>query len=823
MDTLLQDLKFALRLLVKDRAFAATTILTLALCIGANTAIFTVVQSVLLRPLPYPAADRLVFEYDSFPGAGVERAGTSVPNYFDRLAFTEVLESQALYRFEGFKVGSGPSAEDVRSLEVTPSFFRVLRAQAVRGRLFTDDEGEVGHNHVALLSHTFAAKQAGGIDAIVGRTLRLNDEPYLVVGVLAQGFAFLDPDVRIFTPLAFDAKARSEEARHSQNHQMIGRLAVGATVEQARARIDALNQRIIERSGPLKTALENAGFHTVVVPLEADIVRNVRGVLNLLWGGALFVLLIAAVNITNLALVRASGRLKEVATRHALGAARRRVARQLVTEAMVLTVAGAVIGLALGWWSLGWLTTVGLAEVPRSYEVRFDSNVFLFILGLALVLGLVIGAVPSMQLAGLNLSAVLRDEGRSGTTGRGARRVRRGLVVTQVGLAFVLLVSAGLLLTSFRLLLRVDPGFSPEHVLTGRVSPLRSKYSNDASVRTYASRALERIRALPGVTSAGLTSYLPFSLDSSSSVILAEGYAPAPGESVVSPNQLYVSSGYLESMQVPLKRGRYFLDSDKADSPRVVIIDEQLAQKFWPNADPIGRRMYKPDGPEDLVKPGPDVKWMLVVGVVANVKLQGLIEGEGARVGAYYIPFDQETRRDIAFAIRTTNEPAALTNTVQRALAEIDPELQMFDVVTMAERVEKSLNPRRTPMLLSMAFAIVALFLAAIGIYGVLAYEVAQRTREFGIRMALGSNARQVLDLVLREGVVLVAVGLVSGAVGAALLRRVIASQLYGIGAFDPVVLLAVTGILAVISLIACLGPARRAATVDPAIALGQQ
>jgi len=254
-----------------------------------------------------------------------------------------------------------------------------------------------------------------------------------------------------------------------------------------------------------------------------------------------------------------------------------------------------------------------------------------------------------------------------------------------------------------------------------------------------------------------------------------------------------------------------------------VIIDEQLAQKFWPNTDPIGRRMYKPDGPEDLVKPGPDVKWMLVVGVVANVKLQGLIEGEGARVGAYYIPFDQETRRDIAFAIRTTNEPATLTNTVQRALAEIDPELQMFDVVTMAERVEKSLNPRRTPMLLSMAFAIVALLLAAIGIYGVLAYEVAQRTREFGIRMALGSNARQVLDLVLREGVVLVVVGLVSGAVGAALLRRVIASQLYGIGALDPVVLLAVTGILAVISLIACLGPARRAATVDPAIALGQR
>jgi predicted permease len=823
MDTLFQDLKFALRLLVKDRAFAATTILTLALCIGANTAIFTVVRSVLLRPLPYAEADRLVFEYDSFPGAGVERAGTSVPNYFDRLAFSDVLESQALYRSNALKVGAGPGAENVPAMEVTPSFFTVLRARAVRGRLFTEADGEVGRNHVALLSHAFAAKQPGGIDGIVGRDVRLNDEPYLVAGVLPEGFAFLDPEVRIFTPLAFDAKARSEEQRHSQNHQMIGRLAAGATVEQARARIDALNQRIIERAGPLKTALVNARYRTIVVPLEADIVRNVRAVLNLLWGGALFVLLIAAVNITNLALVRASGRLKEVATRHALGAARRRVARQLVTEAMLLTVAGGVLGLMLGWGSLGWLTRVGLAEVPRSYEVRFDAVVFVFILGLASVLGLVIGAVPSMQLAGLNLSAVLRDEGRSGTAGRGARRIRRGLVVTQVGLAFVLLVSAGLLLTSFRLLLRVDPGFSPDHLLTGRVTPLETTYPSDASVRAYAARTLERIRALPGVTSVGLTSYLPFSRNSSSSVIIAEGYTPAPGESVVSPNQLYVSPGYLETMRVPLRRGRYFLDGDKADSPWVVIIDEQLAQKFWPNADPIGHRMYKPNSPEDVVNPSPDTKWMQVVGVVATVKLQGLIEGERARVGAYYIPLEQETRRDFAFAIRTRNQPATAAPTVQRALAEIDPELQMSDVFTMQERVEKSLTPQRTPMVLSMAFAFVALLLAAIGIYGVLAYEVSQRTREFGIRMALGSDARWVLGLVLREGVVLVVVGLAAGVGGAALLRRLIASQLYGVGAFDPMVLLAVTGVLALVSLIACLGPARRAATVDPSIALGQQ
>jgi len=823
VDTLFQDLKFAIRLLFKDRAFAATTVLTLAVCIGANTAIFTVVRSVLLRPLPYPEAERLVFEYDGFPGAGVERAGTSVPNYFDRLSMTDVLESQALYQFGGFKVGTGVGAEGVSALNVTPSFFRVLRVQALRGRLFAEDDGQVGHNHVVVLSHAFAVKQAGGIDQVVGRDVRLNDEKYTVVGVLPESFTFLSPDVRMYAPLAFAPKDRAEEQRYSQNHQAIGRLAPGATAAKAQARIAALNVQLLERSGALKTALQNAGFHTVVVPLGEDIVRNVHAVLNLLWGGVLFVLLIAAVNITNLALVRASARMKELATRHALGAARQRVARQLVTEALLLTVVGSAIGLALGWWSLGWLTSVGLADVPRAYEVQLDGVVILFVLGLALVLGVVIGAVPAMQLAGANLNAVLRDEGRGGTAGRGARRIRRVLVVAQVALAFVLLVSAGLLLSSFRLLLRVDPGFTADNVATGRISLLDSKYPGDAAAKTYADRALERVRALPGVTAAGLTTYLPFSWDGSSSVIIAEGYVPAPGESVVSPNQLYVSPGYLEAMRVELKRGRYFTESDDDKAPQVVIVDEQLAKKFWPTADPIGRRMYKPDSPEEVVKPGPKVQWLQVVGVVSNVKLQGLIEGEGARVGAYYMPFAQQVQHGFALAIRTAGEPSAMTGTVQRALATLDPETQMFDIFSMADRVEKSLNPRRTPMLLSMAFAVVALLLAAIGIYGVLAYQVTQRTREFGIRMALGSDTQRILGLVMREGAILVVVGLAVGLVGAVFLRVLIASQLFGVGAYDPGVLLAVTGILAVVSLIACLGPARRASKVDPVIALGQQ
>ena len=823
MDTLRQDLRFARRLLVKERAFALTTIVTLALCIGANTAIFTVVRSVLLRSLPYDEPERLVFAYDAFPGAGVERAGTSVPNYLDRLAFTDVLEAQALYQFSGHRVGEGARAEGVASMTVTPSFFRVLRTRAARGRLFTEEDGQAGRNRVTVLSYDFASRQPGGIDGIVGRDLRLNDVQHTVVGVLPEDFRFLNPDLRLWVPIAFTAEQRAEPSRHSQNHELIGRLAPGATPAQAQARVDALNAVILERAGALKQALVNAGYHTRIVSFEADVVRNVRRSLTLLWGGVLFVMLIAAVNITNLSLVRASGRLRELATRHALGAARGRVVRQLVTETMLLTLIGGALGLVLGIWSLDAIAWLGLDDMPRAHEIGVDTTVVLFTVGLALALGVIVGVVPALQLAGVNLGGVLRDESRSGTAGRGARRIRRGLVVAQVALAFVLLIAAGLLLASFRQLLGVDPGFRAEQVITGRVSPLETRHPDDAALRTYTSRALERIRALPGVQHAGVSSFLPFSWDSSSSVIIPEGYVMKPGESVVSPNFLRVSPGYLEALRVPLRRGRFFTDSDAEGAPGVIILDERLARRFWPAGDAIGRRLYLPGSPDDVATPGPNVTWLRVVGVVADVKLKGLVEeGETARAGAYYLPYPQSPTRNIGFAIRTSGQTADLTASVQRALAEIDPELQLYDVFALQERVTRSLNPRRAPMLLSLAFGIVALLLAAVGIYGVLAYQVGQRTREIGIRMALGSDAGGILRLILREGAVLVVLGLAGGFVALLGLRRVITSQLYGVGALDPTVMLLVTGVLGLASLVACLVPARRAARVNPVEALSQ-
>jgi len=821
MERLVQDLRFALRLFRKDRAFALTTILTLALCIGANTAIFTIVRSVLLRPLPYPESDRLVFLYDAFPGAGVERAGTSVPNYYDRLALTDLFDSQALYQSRGFRVGQGAAAEGVPAMHVTPSLFNVLKVPAARGRWFAEDEGTPGRNRVAVLSWAFAARQPGGVDGIVGRDLVLDNDRYTVVGVMPETFTFLNPDVRLWVPLAFTAEERAEDRRHSQNHDQIARLAPGVTMAQVRPRIDAMNAAIVERSGAMKAILINAGYRTEIGSLAADLVRDVRSALVMLWGGVVCLLLIAAVNITNLSLARATGRLKEVATRHALGAARGRVVRQLVTETMILTVLGGALGLVLGSWSLGALTSFGFADIPRADEIRMDAVVIIGMLGLAGALGVIVGAVPAMHIAGIDLSVVLREDSRTGTAGRGARAVRGALVVAQVALAFVLLIGSGLLMASFRELLNVDPGFTPAQVLTGRASPLAARYPDDNALRSYTSRALERIRALPGVEAAGGTSFLPFSWDNSSSVIIPEGYVPSPGESVVSPNQLYVTPGYLEALRVPLLRGRFFAESDTVDAPGVVIVDERLAQRFWPNADPVGRRMYVPQSPADVAKPGPGVIWVQVVGVVRSVKLKGLVEGENARVGAYYLPYAKEPARTVGFAIRSASDDVAATKSaVERALATIDPEVQLFDSFAMRERVDRSLDSRRAPMLLLVMFGGVALLLAALGIYGVLAYQVGLRTREIGIRIALGSDARGILRLVLREAVLLVLVGLAAGMAGAVALRGVIASQLYGVGAFDARVIAAATLALGAAALLACAGPARRAARVDPAVTL---
>ena len=821
MERFFQDIRFASRLLLKDRAFTVTTLLTLALCIGANATIFAVVNSVLLRPLEVPEPGRLVLFYNSYPRAGVERASNGAPDYFDRLREVPAFEELALYNSAGLTIGINGDPQRVRGMFATPSLLRMLHAQPVHGRIFTQAEGEEGADHKAVLTYAFWQQLYAGRSDAVGQQIRISGEPYEIVGVLPQGFEFLDPEVKLWLPLSFSVEEKSDDSRHSNNWSMVGRLRPGATVMQAQQQVDALNARNMERFPHFKEILTNAGFHTVATSLQDDLVRGVRTTLYLLWGGVLLVLLIGVVNITNLVLVRSSGRAKELATRHALGAGLVRLTRQLLTETVLLTLAGGAIGIAIGLWGVDALVGLGLDRLPRGNEVRVDGTVITFTMALALAVGVIVGVVPVLSLRQVNLSQAFREESRSGTAGRGARAMRRALVAGQVGLAFMLLIGAGLLLTSFQRVLAINPGFEPANVLTARVAAPSSRYPDDATLRTFANRFLEKVRAVPGVQQAGLTSNLPFGGDYSDSVILAEGYRMAPGESLISPFQIRVTPGYFESMGIKLRSGRLFNDSDTDQSAGVIIVDERLARRFWPGQDPVGRRMFKPDNPKDLANPGPKARWFTVVGVVSEVRISGLIETDD-RVGAYYFTAAQDPPRYLTLTVRAAGDPTALTPAIRHELAAIDRELPLYGVLTMGERMSESLVDRRTPMVLAATFAGVALFLAAIGIYGVLAYQVSQRRREIGIRMALGSDARGIFRLVLFEGMALLGVGLTLGLAGAFLVRRAMESQLYGVSAMDPLVLGLVAGLLALVALTACTVPARRAARIDPVVALGE-
>jgi predicted permease len=821
MERMLQDARFATRLLWKDRGFTITALLTLAVCIAANSAIFAVVNAVLLRPLPVPEPERLVLMYNSYPNAGVARASNGVPDYYDRLRETDVFEEQALFNTRGVTIGVESGPQRIVALLARPSLLRLLRARPLAGRLFQENEGEAGQDRKVILTDALWHQLFGGRDA-VGRDLRINGVPYQVIGILPPEFEFASPDVRLWMPLSFAAEEKSDDRRHSNNWSMIGRLKPGATVAQAQQQIDALNARNMERFPQFREILTNAGFHTIVKSYQDDLVEGVRSTLYLLWAGALFVLLIGAVNITNLVMIRSSGRARELATRQALGAGLGRITRQLLTETVLLTVSGGALGVLLGSGGLRLLTTIGVDRAPRGSEIRMDLTAVAFTLGLATFVGLIVALVPIFTIRRMNLSQAFREESRSGTSGRSTRLVRRLLVASQVAFAFMLLVGAGLLFASFERVLAVEPGFVTENVLTARLSPPSSRYAGDAEIRTFTSRLLERIRALPGVTAAALASNAPFEEDYSDSVILAEGYQMAPGESLVSPYQLQVTPGYFETLGIATKEGRTFTDADTESSTPVVIIDEKLARRFWGRNSAIGRRMYLPESAEHVLKPGANTRWLAVVGVVGDVRLAGLVSSND-RPGAYYLPTAQQSFRSMTLVVRSAANPQALTPLIRRELGAIDPELPLYAVQTMDERIDQTLLDRRTPMLLALVFAGVALFLAGIGLYGVLAYQVAQRQREIGIRMALGSSAPRIFGMVLREGLLLLVVGFGVGLAGAFGIRRIMETQLYGVGAMDPTVISAVGLLLGAVAMMACMLPASKAARIDPLVALNEQ
>jgi len=819
MDTFFLDLKYGVRSLWRDKGFALTVLLTFAVCIAANAALFAMVNSVILRPLPVADANSIVIFSNDYPNAGVRGSNNSSSgDYYDRLREMTVFERQAVFRPRNQTVELNGSPQQIRGMLVTPSWFHLLRVSPVLGRPFTEEEGEVGQDQEVILSHGLWEQLYAGDKSVLGRTLRISGRPFTIVGVMAPNFNFIEPEVRLWMPLAFTDKEKT--VHHSNNWYHIGRLKPDATLQQAQAQVDALNKENLERFPEFKEVLTNAGFHTTVKPLQDMLTAGVKGTLYLLWGGAFLVLLIGGLNIANLALARLAMRRKQIATRIALGAGRAQLVRQLILENLGLALLGGIGGIALGAGVLRALNAIGLERFPRANEVHMDSRVVLVSLGLSLVAGIFVGLFPLAGISKIGISDALHEESRTGSGGKKSRRVRQLLVTAQVGFAFTLLMGAGLLLASFRLLLHVDPGFNPNGVVSASLALPRSRYANDEALRAFLNRALPAIRTIPGSSYAGATAAIPLGSNHNDSVILAEGYPMKPGESLISPLNISVTPGYFEAMGISMIRGRSFNERDNETAPRVIIVDERLAHHFWPSRDPIGQRMYFPgDDAKDFMKVNEHTVWFTVVGVARTLRYENL-DDSGATVGAYYMCNSQDPASSFTFALKTAGDPNSVVRALRTEISRLDPDLALFDIHSMAERIDLSLSSRRTSMLLANAFGGVALFLASLGIYAVLAYLVTQRTREIGIRVALGSTRTGILRLVLREGFKLVAMGFVLGIVGAAALQKAVASQIYGVRPFDPLILAGVMALLGGIALVACAVPARRAMSVDPVVAL---
>src|SRR6266850_233920 len=818
MDAFLLDLKYSVRSLWRDKGFALTVLLTFSVCIAANTALFAIVSSVILRPLPVSDANSILITSNEYPKAGVTGTNNSSSgDYFDRLREMTVFESQAIFRQRDQTVELNGSPQQIRGMLVTPSWFELLRVSPTLGRAFAREEGEIGADQEVILSHGLWRQLYAGDKSVLGRDLRISGRPFKIIGVMPPDFSFIDPDVRLWIPLAFTAEQKT--VHHSNNWYHIGRLKPGATLQQAQAQVNALNNENLEHFPEFKEILVNAGFHTVVKPLQDMLTAGVKRTLYLLWGGAFLVLLIGGLNIANLALARVALRRKELATRIALGAGRAQLIRQLILENLGLAFLGGMGGIALGAGLLRTLNAIGLEHFPRAGEVRMDSTVVLVSLALSLAAGLFVGIFPLAGISNIGISDALHEDSRTGTTGKKSRSVRQLLVAAQIGFAFALLVGAGLLLASFRLLSQVDPGFNPNGVVSASVALPRSRYPKPEVLRNFMNRALPAVRAIPGVSIAGATDAIPLGSNHDDSVILAEGYQMKPGESLISPLNISVTPGYFEALGVHMVRGRSFDERDNENAPRVVIVDERLAQHFWPDRDPLGRRMYMPGDDKDLLKIDEHTVWLTVVGVARSLRYENL-DGSGAPVGAYYFPNSQQPAGGFTFALKTAADPGSVVRALRADISRLDPDLAVFDVHSMPERIDLSLSSRRTSMLLASAFGGVALFLASLGIYGVLAYLVARRTREIGIRVALGSTRAGILNLVLREGFELVVLGLVLGLAGALSLHKAVASEIYGVRPLDPLILASVMALLAIVALVACAVPARRAMRVDPMVAL---
>ena len=819
LGALIQDLGYGLRGLLARPGFTLAAVATLALGIGANSAIFSVINGLLLKPLPYPGSAQLVYIYNSYPKLGQDRSGMTVPDYIDRRDQAEALADSALYYDRSFNLADQGGAQHLVGIVATPSLFTTLQVNATIGRTFTADEAQLGRDHAVVLSNGLWRSSFAADPAIVGRDIRLNGDAYRVVGVMPDSFGFPNRDIQIWAAFAFTAKQQSDAMRGFDFARSIGRLKPGATIAQLDAQFDAIVARNAQRfaaadtdnSRSYQTFIDNSGFHGRSMPLHDELVGDVRPMLWMLQAVVIVVLMIACANIANLLLLRTSSRQRELALRSALGAGRARIAQQLLVECLLLALAGGAAGIVVAQACIRLIRVLGMDGSAHGFRIELDLTVYLFTLGLALLTGLLFGLVPLATVARARPADALKQGGRGSLGSRSARTVRNGLVVAQVTLAVVLLVGAGLLIRSFALMLQEDPGFNSDDVLSANIHLPPNRYKDSAAAAPFYERLLTEVRALPGVKSAGVASSLLFTDDESSGAYFIEGREAEDAQASPSAYIETIDEDYFKTLRIPLLQGRGFRTTDDVAAAKVVIVDTLFARKYFSGESPLGKR---------IAMRGVDNQreWQTIVGVVPTVKRNKLYESPDSET--IYTNFHQDPTRLFTLLMKTRLAAGDLIGPLRAALQRIDPEQAVFDIRTMQERIRGSLDDRRTPMLLLLVFAGVALLLSAIGIYGVLAYSVASRTGELGVRMSIGASRAEILRLVLRDGARLAGTGLIIGLAGSVVLARLIRAQLFGVDGTDPITLVIVIGVIGASALLACWLPARRAARIDPMQAL---
>lgn len=818
---LFSDLRLAIRALWTRPGFSIAAILTLALGIGANTAVFSVLNGLLLKPLPYADGERLVQVYNVYPKMNLFDAGSSIPDYLDRRSGVDALEDLALYTGSSFNLSQDGAPQRMVGIRATASLFSTLGVGAVLGRTFTEDAEVAGKDRVAVLSYASWQNLFAGDPLILNRDVRLNGENYTVVGVMPEGFAFPNKEVQLWVPFAFTEAQRSDNERGNEYSGSIGRLAPGATVDQLnaqlRANVMSLADRVAglpdERAAGFASFIREGGFFGESKSLREQWVGEVKPVLFLLQSVVALVLLIACANVANLMLTRVHAREKELSVKTALGAGRWRIARQLLAEATVLAMVGGALGVAVAYAGLHLLDVFNLAGNRLADQIAIDRSVLLFTIALSCATGVLFGLMPALSPLGGRINEILKEGGRSMGGSRAARMTRQVLVVAQMGLAVSLLVGAGLLMRSFWSAQAQDPGFVEDGLLTARLELPTNTYPDDAQKAAFFERALDEIRALPGVSRAAYVSNLPFSGSNWTSSYQIDGLEVAQGQPSPHGFTRIVNEDFFTAMQIPVLQGRSFEASDSADSAPVVIIDQVLAKKYFPDGDAIGKTIVWGGREESK-------NWTIigVVGTIKNINLTDEVTKE-----SYYFSFRQQTIGEGFLMVRTGLPTGGLVSGLREAVLKVDPQQPIHDIRALDERIAISMEGRRAPMVLVLVFAGVALVLAVIGIYGVLSHMVQQRTSEIGVRMAIGARASDVQRLVLGHGARIVGYGLGLGIVGALTLSWFMQSQLFGVSSTDPLTLLTVLTLLGGAALFACWLTARRAAATQPIVALRQE